>query len=96
MNAKLMLCLGGPTRVEFEAPMEIWMLAQSDDISESNSAHRALLVITPAEANRGHVTASKPVCDIWWGAAGRLLTGGFPGVSVREQISLITTLMIAI
>lgn len=68
MNAKLMLCLGGPTRVEFEAPVEIWMSTQSDDVSESNDAYQELLQMAPAEASTGHITAFKAVCDICrWG-----------------------------
>jgi hypothetical protein len=62
-----MLCLGGPTRVEFEVPEALWRQAQSDDLSVSNEAHLELLEICPAEANRGHVTASAPVCDICGG-----------------------------
>ena len=72
MKTKLMLCLGGPIRVEFSAPTELWVKANCDDIAESNNAYWSLLQAAPAESNRGHITASVPVCNIcggeadWW------------------------------
>ena len=67
MSIRLMLCLGGSTRVEFEAPEELWLRTRSDDLLVSNEAHLELLEICPAEANRGHVTASRTVCDVCGG-----------------------------